>query len=460
MSSPAIPSPSILAAMDEARLPPTDGHSSLSPPSVPIVRSEIEFRQIAGLTAGETMNLAPGSYDFGSDDSNAATFSLEIGADCSTIFVVPGESGVFLDVDLITERTPLNGRTINAGSARFRVGTPRPVSRDRRSVIAGGAPQIEIPTISAEFPTGAPQQLSGLIPKPDLRPSTLGGFLNRSRRDVSPSGRSSGSLSQLANPNHLIDRLLVVRAQLAEQHREQHPDPEEIARRARIGPKLAWHRRSDHWHFGQVSIATADIAWQPRLDDRNSLSDYQRDLVRTLGILPSVPVTADLRVGPLGIVGPRAAALACARHVLTYLATLSSPDHLTISVLADDDRKQSWDWAHKLPHTNRSAISATPLLVIDGVEQLNDNGFGMALTEPGGVGSILLADDTRSLPSTCATVLILDKSGTAEVLHHRNGLSVSGATPHGISTRLASDTAIRLMAANNESGNESSGDQN
>ncbi len=434
---------------------------------------ELEFRQIAGLMAGEVMDLTPGTYEFGSEETGTVGFSFNVSADGS-IIVVPGSKGILLDTERIWDPTPLDGRTINAGSARFQVGRRRPEQRDRREIISGVAPQIHEPIVAVRLPsdtqaatTTAPINRSQPAQPTQAEPTTFGGFLGRNRRPPTPDIRKAPATSFPTLPaptvplalvphmtvaeaglakDHLAERLLRARADLATQRRNQHPNPEDIARRARAGSALCWNRRSDHWHFGQVAIATADLAWQPRLDSPTDLSETERTLVHGLSTLPSVPVTADLRVGPLGIVGSRQATLACARHIMTSMATLSSSDYLTITVLADANRRGSWDWAHRLPHTGGASESAMPLLIVDGIEQLNDNGFGMALTDPGGVGAVLLANDARSLPPTCSTVMILHETGTATILNHRDGTTVSGATPHGISTTLAMETAAHLSS--------------
>ncbi len=437
----------------------------------------LEFRQIAGLMAGEVMDLTPGTYEFGSEETGTIGFSFNVSADGS-IIVVPGTKGIHLDTERIWDPTPLDGRTINAGSARFQVGRRRPEQRDRREIISGVAPQIHEAIVAVRLPSdtqtsavGAiapPVNPSQLAPLTHAEPTTFGGFLGRNRRpsitDLSPAPPPAPLAPTPAAPipsalvprmtvanagltqHHLSERLLRARTALATQRRDQHPNPEDIARRARTGSALCWNRRSDHWHFGQVTIATADVPWQPRLDNPEDLSETDRAMVQRLSTLPSVPITADLRVGPLGIVGSRQATLACARHIMTSMATLSSSDYLTITVLADAERRNSWDWAHRLPHTGGASESAMPLLVVDGIEQLNDNGFGMALTDPGGVGAVLLANDARSLPPTCSTVMILHEAGTATILNHREGTTVSGATPHGISTTLALETAAHLSS--------------
>lgn len=365
------------------------------------------------------MPLPPGSYDFGSGHSHAKPgqnssdrpgavgFSLEVGMD-SSVIVRPGSTGIHLDTQRITEPMDLSQQTINVGSARFRVGTARPQKRRRDEIVAGSAPQIHEPLISPTDP-------------PSVRELDRAGQLNK-----------------------FAWQLRQARTSLADQRRAQHPDPEEVLYRATIGSSLSWHRRSDHWHFGQVSVATADLPWQPRLESGSYDTEHAHDAIRSLSMLPSVPVLADLRVGPLAIVGSRAARVACARHIMTSLATLSSPEFVAMTVLAEGSDIGDWQWAHTLPHTRTTAGSALPVMIVDGLAQLQDNNFGMALTEPGGIGVVLLADDIRALPPTCATIMRISSDGSATVLNHRDGWSASQATPHGISLGKATTAAIHL----------------
>lgn len=390
--------------------------------------SGLELRQVAGLTAGDSMPLPPGSYDFGSGNghsksghdasdrshterSHTVGFSLDVALD-STVIVRPGASGIHLDTQRITEAVDLAQQTINVGSARFRVGTPRPHKRRRDEIVAGSAPQIHEPVISPTDP-------------PSIRELDRAGQLNK----------FSWQLRQ-------------ARTNLADQRRAQHPDPEEVLYRANVGSSLSWHRRSDHWHFGQVSVATADLPWQPRLEPGSFETEHAYETIRSLSTLPSVPVLADLRVGPLAIVGSRAARLACARHIMTSLATLSSPEFVAMTVLAEGSDVDDWQWAHTLPHTRATTGSALPVMIVDGLAQLQDNNFGMALTEPGGIGVVLLADDIRALPPTCATIMRISSDGSATVLNHRDGWSTSQATPHGISLGKATTAAIHLSGLN------------
>ncbi|MEU5598101.1 FHA domain-containing protein [Streptomyces sp. NPDC020298] len=105
------------------------------------------------------------------------------------------------------------------------------------------------------------------------------------------------------------------------------------------GPRL-WERGPGHPETLTVRLGTADRA----MPDGS-------------GLLPAVPVTADLReAGALGLAGPRPRLSGLARAVLAQLAALHSPDALEIVLLSPDrarpleERTAEWSWLGWLPH--------------------------------------------------------------------------------------------------------------
>ncbi|UIR20063.1 FHA domain-containing protein [Streptomyces spinosirectus] len=105
------------------------------------------------------------------------------------------------------------------------------------------------------------------------------------------------------------------------------------------GPRL-WERGADHPEALTVRLGTAD-----------------RAAPGGSGLLPAVPVTADLReAGALGLAGPRTRLSGLARAVVAQLAALHSPDTLEIVLIAADrsrpaeERTAEWSWLGWLPH--------------------------------------------------------------------------------------------------------------
>ena len=385
----------------------------------------VELRQIAGLTAGATMRLSDGSYQFGQSESNhrglnegqPAQVGFALTVKENETWIEAGAVDVTLNGEAIDGPTKVGDAVIEVGSARFLVARPRRPVRRRQ-------------TNNDEF---IPAER--LIEVPDLADLSS-----------SQSGRGRSSLLSVLRGHSQSDpaaELLtqLVRAQREEvigQRRASHPHPEEIVYRARNARSVAWDRPIDHPKFGQVPVAFADIAWRPQFDRPDRVPTSASDAFAHLQTLPSVPIVADLRVGPLGIIGSRASVLSVARNVMLTLATVSSPDDLTIAVLADEARASQWSWADTLPHNIPEGAQAFPILVVDGLHHASDPALEGALASTGEFGCILLGDDIEELPSVCSTVVLIDDGGTATVIDNRTGATTMGSTPLGLSLDLAS----------------------
>ncbi|MFD0315341.1 FHA domain-containing protein [Streptomyces flavalbus] len=121
---------------------------------------------------------------------------------------------------------------------------------------------------------------------------------------------------------------------------ETWPDPAALLLTALgPGPRL-WERGPGHPEALTVRLGTAD-----------------RTAPDGSGLLPAVPVTADLReAGALGLAGPRPRLAGLARAVLAQLAALHAPDALEIVLISADrsrpeqERAAEWSWLGWLPH--------------------------------------------------------------------------------------------------------------
>ncbi|MFJ4198045.1 FHA domain-containing protein [Streptomyces sviceus] len=118
------------------------------------------------------------------------------------------------------------------------------------------------------------------------------------------------------------------------------PDPAALLLTA-LGPGARlWERGPGHPEALTVRLGTADRA----APDGS-------------GLLPAVPVTADLReAGALGLAGPRARLSGLARAVVAQLAALHAPETLEIVLISTDrsrsvqERTAEWSWLGWLPH--------------------------------------------------------------------------------------------------------------
>jgi hypothetical protein len=126
----------------------------------------------------------------------------------------------------------------------------------------------------------------------------------------------------------------------APQAPEAWPDPAALLLTA-LGPGARlWERGPGHPEALTVRLGTADRA----APDGS-------------GLLPAVPVTADLReAGALGLAGPRARLAGLARSVVAQLAALHAPETLEIVLISADrsrparERTAEWSWLGWLPH--------------------------------------------------------------------------------------------------------------
>ncbi len=362
-------------------------------PRLPPVRpARLELRQIAGLTAGATFPIHRERLRMGTDRSTVG-FELVTDRDGSTT-LVPGCTPVRVDGRTVTAPTAIEDRSIDAGNARFVVARVSDATTPRRTRIRFGDE-----TVVVDDDDGA-------------------------------------LLAQIRSARRVVET----------ERRRSHPDPTDLIRAAERGGSLRWSRRHDDRSFATVSVALADLTWTPRFDRPDRISARMAKAIAPLRRLDAVPLTADLRVGPLAIIGSRPARLAIARHLAVALATLSPAEDLELAVLADREHAADWHWADLLPHATAGADHAMPVLIVDGAEQI-DRSLGEALSEPGGIGTVILADDAATLPMACAMTVFVNDDHTATVIDDGGGTTTTSATPLGLTERVAHSVARDLRNA-------------
>ncbi|MBN1179097.1 MAG: type VII secretion protein EssC [Anaerolineae bacterium] len=160
------------------------------------------------------------------------------------------------------------------------------------------------------------------------------------------------------------DALQLKRAELDAARQEQQrvrtttdPDlPTLLARAAGRDPRL-WARRPSDGDFLCLRLGTGSLPSSvtvsaphpampdPRLDPAHTLeTEYAR--------VPNVPVTADLRLGALGVAGPPAARDGLARALLCHLAAHHAPTDVHLLAVCSPTSAQEWRWLRWLPHTH------------------------------------------------------------------------------------------------------------
>ncbi len=387
----------------------------------------LEMRQVAGLTSGSVMELHVGSFQFHESESDVG-FAVVID-ESEEAYVVPGSAQAQVDEVPLHEPTPLFDSILNVGSACFTVRRHRPTPDNDNRLRA-----LE------EIRRGP-----GAITVPDLTVTEGGPTQNRSSRFGALFSRSAGESETLDHRWwEFLESVREARSLVAERHRWLHPDPEELrSRLSRLDPGL-WDRTRRHPQFGRIALAYATIPWEPRFDDPDRIPTELHGLIREMSKLPWVPVTANLALGPLGIVGPRAAALAATRHAVLTLACLTAPSDLSFSIVTAKGLIDSWSWTSALPNSlfADGRPNAFPIAIADGMVHFEGAGLAHEAVLNNEMGLIALAESVDELPDYCATILHISPDGRCMVTNHM-GEQVPG-TPIGVTASFAASMAASL----------------
>ena len=182
------------------------------------------------------------------------------------------------------------------------------------------------------------------------------------RRRGGRSGRR-GEETWRAEVAALIEETTAVRDGYAQRLRAQTPDSAELLRRARDRAADLWERRPRDPDFLMIRCGWGDRAWPLELRRSGSSAtalDREADaLLEPLEVLPSVPLTVDARsAGVIGLAGDLPSVEALGRWMVVQLATLHSPEDLSVVTLVNADSADAWQWTSWLPHADRAALTA------------------------------------------------------------------------------------------------------
>jgi hypothetical protein len=388
---------------------------ALLPESPPVIDFDnmaahrMELRQVAGVSAGGSLELEPGCYDFGPvrngpgrlDGGQPDTVGFVLRLDQSLAASIrPGDSPVMLDDEPIGDETELAGRVINAGTARFVVARPRPPHRRD-----GAAREMDVsrldPWVLAPFPVSA--RLAG-----DAR----------------------------------------VRI---EQRRRLHYGPDEVRYRVGAGRPLLWDRAPSHPMFGTAVVAVADVPISaPGQQIHRSEAAELSVESPGLNVAAAVPVSIDLLSSNTMIFGERSLQLAVARHILLSLAAATHPRDLQIGLLSD---RGDLNFLRRLPHAERATV--------DGARpgEGDEPGDGpvrklMVVDGPGSAGTTFAPnDETTSVlalardgdqPHPGSDVVMVWDQANIGVACGNGGPALDGATPVGFAQSMAVDLVEKL----------------
>ncbi len=422
---------------DDLSIDPDDGTASSwltgpDPATAPMIDratdpdlGPLELRQIAGLTSGVVMRLGAERYDF-SEDGASIGFQLDVDGD-DRVVAIPGVSPLKVDGMAIGAPTAVTAGVIDAGSARFLV--RRQLIRNRPTDWLSHPEGDETPEPVVHVP-------AGLTAEPEGRRRR--GLLGRRRK-----GRKDDEPLVLTPTAHaFIDEIQAVRRELANQQRALHPDPAELADQAIQRAPILGVRPPGHPLFAKVGVMVADMPWIPSFDDISAIPDEVGEALKPMLNLPSLPIVADLMVGPLGIVGDRAAALACARHVLVTLYGLST-SALRLHIFANAERAADWAWAGDLATPGQPQLDeGFPIVLVDGTAELGRSGLDPRQIIDRQAAVIAIDSAVERLPSYSGTVLQVDRSGDGLLTNHHGHL-IAG-TPIGVSPGFAERVAHDL----------------
>ncbi len=356
--------------------------------------TRLELRQVAGLGAGGRLELSPGSWEIGQaraaahldeGDPDAVGFTLEVDDEYG-VTVVPGGHPVRLGDEPLLEPTPLGDRIIDAGTARFVVGRPRPTRR----------------------------RCGGDVPAGQVDPWVL-----------DPLPRSGAIGSGLAS--------------LVAQRRRVHLAPDDLRHRIEAGRSHLWGRGPEHPLFGTAAVGVVDV----------DLAVTADGLGRPGGSM-ALPVAVDLLRTATVLAGSRHQQLAVARHLLLSLAATINPRDLRIGLRSERaDLAFVRTLPHAAERAGAAGVRRRhhrqrTLLVVD---RNGDNGcVRPGDLEPGPDMAVLALGVERGPIPDGAGAIGVTGDASLSVRCCRSGEIVRGATPIGLGPELAADLADRLAA--------------
>ncbi|MCX8067366.1 MAG: FtsK/SpoIIIE domain-containing protein [Anaerolineae bacterium] len=138
---------------------------------------------------------------------------------------------------------------------------------------------------------------------------------------------------------------------------EKDPDPHILLIRAQNRDRRLWERRPTDEDFLSLRIGVGTLpssvkvsAPRPEISDPryqpvlNLESEYQQ--------VPDVPLTVNLRAGPLGITGSLPLRNGLARALIASLVVHHVPDEAHLLAIYSPQRVPEWEWLKWLPHTH------------------------------------------------------------------------------------------------------------
>ncbi len=392
-----------------------------------------ELRQIAGLTAGHVSPLGPGIHHIVDPEGHGASFAIHI-EENGAVVVSPEDGLVTIDGEPLRAPRIVHHQAIDVGNALYVV-RQASTGRDRR-----GDNHHSVAWRAREETAAIPEPVIGvaaLLEQPsEATPARPRRRLGRRQDDVEPPEAE------------LIRELLRVRSSLAVSRRRRQPDPAQLLDWAITGDDKLWNVAPDHRYFARVPLAYGIDEWTPRFDNPDAIPASAAELIQQVSHLPSVPIMVDLRSGPLAIVGPRPALLACARHLVTNLTIASSPEDLDVAVITAQDHVDDWQWSTVSPHITigPSTFTDSTVAIVDGANVLSWPPLATALNSDSLLSTVLLVESPDDVLINCTSMFVVDSHGRARLTDFRFD-TIDEATAIGVSAELAAAASSVLSTA-------------
>jgi S-DNA-T family DNA segregation ATPase FtsK/SpoIIIE len=453
--------------------------------------SRWELVVVGGLDAGRRFPLAVGRWVIGRQGSDAdldhptvaaAHAALTITADGRAVVEDLGAgAGTWIDGDLVTGPATLAPRAIvRMGAVPVSV-VPADDPTGPAPAPATGATTISFNRPPPPEPLPSPARVTLPRPRPPdpLRPAVgalgvlvplvVGGVMaaalgdwrygllallgpitalaqavdghrRRRRRHREDERRMAGEVARLR---------LELSAAATTERRRRHAagvGPAEAVRRAeRLSPRL-WERRPGQRDVARVRLGTAALPWTPPTEpDRlvgEDVDERVAALLKAHRRLAEVPLEVDLDSEVVGLVGPRAAALAVARSLVVQAVVHQGPADLAVEVAADAGHLPDWDWVKWLPHRHPAPLVLTVLDERVGWER--PSAIRTALARGG--GGIVVAERHADLPARCHVVVeLVGEHGEAALVRSPQAGAVTDLVPAGLGVARA-EAAARGLA--------------
>ncbi len=147
--------------------------------------------------------------------------------------------------------------------------------------------------------------------------------------------------------------------QLIQQRIRHDKDPgiDVLLERAKRRDRRLWERRPTdedflHLRIGIGTLPSTVTITAPHPEVPDPRFQPVLNLEASYRWVPNVPITVDLKAGPLGIAGPIALRNPLARALMAHLAVHHSPDEVHLLAIYSRQRAHEWAWLKWLPHSH------------------------------------------------------------------------------------------------------------